>query len=253
MKSKILFFLICFITVKGIAQKPKPLYDKKFTPLSITLNFGFQKPANDLAQRFGNNLAVGGGAEYIRLPSGWLINLNASYIFGNVVNEDVLSKIRTSDGNIITDINTYADISLRERGLYTGANIGKIIKIHDDGNHFGGIRLTLGAGWLYHKIRLQDNQNNVPQLATAYAKGYDRFTAGIAITQFIGYQMVSRDRTLNFYAGFEATEGFTKNQRGFNFDTQQRDDKKRQDILYGVKIGWQIILFSNTNVSNIEY
>jgi hypothetical protein len=253
MKLKIftsaLFFAL-FFDLKAQAIRTLP---KKFTPLSVSASFGAQMPSGDLSARFGNSLAVGIGVEYATIPSGWVINVESNYIFGNTVNEDVLKLLRTTDGNIISDLNTYADVSLRERGLYTGATIGKIVKLHDNGNRFGGIRLALGGGWLYHKIRIQDNQNAVSQLNGEYARGYDRFTAGFATTQFVGYQLISRDRTANFYIGFEATEGFTKNRRGFNFDTGLRDDAKRIDILYGVRAGWQLAIFTNQKAAEIEY
>lgn len=253
MKSKILLgcFIFAFFTqLKAQAVRNLP---KKFNPLSISTTFGVQMPSGDLAARFGNSLAVGIGIEYAKIPSGWFFNVESHYIFGTTVKEDVLKLLRTTDGNIINDLNTYADVSLRERGLYTGVTVGKIFKLHDNGNRFGGIRLSLGGGWLYHKIRIQDNQDAISQLTGEYARGYDRFTAGIATTQFIGYQMVSRDRTINFYVGFEATEGFTKNRRGFNFDTGVRDDLKRIDVLYGVRLGWQLAIFTNQKAEEIEY
>jgi hypothetical protein len=250
--KKIILFIFLWSTSTALnAQRNLP---KDFNAFNITASFGAQKPAGDLAQRFGNNLGVGGGIEYVLIPSGWSYNINAQYIFGQDVYEDVLSKIRTTDGNIIGETNAYADVVLRMRGLYTGASIAKILKLHDGGNHYGGIRLSLGAGWLNHHIRIQDNtQGSVPQLDVQYAKGYDRRSSGIALTQFLGYQMVSRDRTFNFFAGFEFTEGFTRNRRGFNFDTMQRDDLKRHDILYGVRVGWSVPIFTNVNANELEY
>jgi hypothetical protein len=253
MKSKIFTIISFFVLFSSLKAQPKRNLPKNFYPLSISASFGTQMPSGDLEARFGNNLNVGIGIEYARIPSGWIFNVESSYIFGNTVKEDVLKLLRTSDGNIINDLNAYADVNLRERGLYTGATVGKIFKLHDDGNRFGGIRFTLGAGWLYHNIRIQDNQDAVSQLSGEYARGYDRFTAGIATTQFLGYQVISRDRTVNFYIGLDATEGFTKNQRGFNFDTGQRDDRKRIDILYGVRIGWQLAIFTNQKAEDIEY
>ncbi|MDZ7881041.1 MAG: hypothetical protein U5L45_25470 [Saprospiraceae bacterium] len=249
---KAFLFIYLFLCATLQAQPVRTL-QKKFTPLSISTSFGGQKPAGDLAARFGNNLAVGIGIEYTIIPSGWLFNVESSYLFGTTVKEDVLALLRTTDGNIINDINSYADVSLRERGLYTGVTLGKIFKLHDNGNRFGGIRVSLGGGWLYHKIRIQDNQDAVAQLSGEYARGYDRFTAGVATTQFIGYQVVSRDRTINFYIGLEAVEGFTKNRRGFNFDTGRRDDLKRIDLLYGVRVGWQLAIFTNYKGEDIEY
>jgi hypothetical protein len=253
MKSKLLLPFFIFVFFYGLKAQPFRTLQKKFTPLSISATFSGHKPAGDLALRFGNNLAVGIGIEYTIIPSGWLFNVESNYLFGTTVKEDVLTLLRTTDGNIINDLNAYADVSLRERGLYTGVTLGKIFKLHDNGNRFGGIRCTIGGGWLYHKIRIQDNQDAVAQLSGEYARGYDRFTAGIATSQFIGYQVVSRDRTINFYIGLEATEGFTKNRRGFNFDTGRRDDLKRIDILYGVRVGWQLAIFTNQKGEDIEY
>ncbi len=253
MKLKIFTAILFFALFSQLKAQPVRTLPKKFTPLSISASFGPQMPSGDLAARFGNNLAVGIGIEYAKIPSGWVFNVESSYIFGNTVKEDVLKLLRTTDGNIISDLNTYADVSLRQRGLYTGVTVGKIIKLHDNGNRFGGIRLTLGGGWLYHKIRIQDNQDAVSQLSGEYARGYDRFTAGVAATQFVGYQVISRDRTVNFYIGLEATEGFTKNRRGFNYDTGLRDDLKRIDILYGVRVGWQLAILTNQKADDIEY
>ena len=252
MPSKIIILLFSLLFTTGInAQRSLP---KDFNSFNIYASFGAQKPSGDLAKRFSTNLGVGAGVEYVKIPSGWSYSFYAQYLFGQDVKEDVLAKIRTTDGNIIGETNSYADVSLRMRGLYTGASIGKILKLHDAGNRFGGIRLALGAGWLNHHIRIQDNtQGSVPHLDVQYAKGYDRRSSGIALTQFVGYQMVSRDRTLNFFVGFEITEGFTKNRRGFNFDTMLRDDSQRLDILYGVRVGLAVSLFTNVNANELEY
>ncbi len=250
MRFKIIFFFFLG-SVNIQAQRNLP---KNFNAFNINTSFGVQIPAADLATRFANPLSVGGGVEYVRIPSGWSYSLQAHYFFGRNVREDVLAKIRTTDGSIIGETNDYADVALRMRGLYTGASVAKIFKIHDNGNRFGGLRLAFGVGWLNHHIRIQDNsQGSVPELDVAYAKGYDRYTSGVAFNQFAGYQMVSRDRTFNFFAGFECTEGFTRNRRGFNFDTMQRDDAKRHDIIYGVRVGWSIPLFTNVNAAELEY
>jgi hypothetical protein len=253
MKVHILSVCLIFTTFLKVQAQSVRVLQKNFNPLSISTTFGAQKPSGDLVARFGNSLGIGIGIEYARVPSGWFFTIESNYIFGTLVKEDILKGLRTTDGNIINDLNAYADISLRERALYTGATVGKIFKLHDNGNRFGGIRLSLGGGWLYHKIRIQDNQDAVSQLTPQYAKGYDRFTAGLATTQFVGYQVISRDRTINFYIGFEAIEGFTKNRRGFNFDTGMRDDLKRLDVLYGVRAGWQLAIFTNQKGEDIEY
>ena len=112
---------------------------------------------------------------------------------------------------------------------------------------------SAGGGFVQHKIRIQDNGNSAPQIAPPYTAGYDRLTNGLALTQFVGYQIVSRDKTINFFLGLDFTEGFTRNRRGFNFDTRQADTQKRLDILYGARVGGSIPLFTNQNADDIEY
>ena len=251
MKKALVF--ACLLLAANLAAQSRRTFAKEFNPLSINAQFGVQMPLADMARRFGMNFGVGGGVEYTRIPTGWLFGIDANYLFGQDVKEDVLAAIRTKDGGILGDANTYSDVALRERGLYVGGMVGKIFKLHDNGNKFGGIRLTVSAGWLYHQIRIQDNSGAAPQVADVYAAGYDRFTAGVALTQFIGYQIISRDRTVNFTVGFDFTEGFTKNQRGFNFDTGARDDRTRSDFLYGFRVGWQLPIFTNSKAEDIEY
>ena len=68
-------------------------------------------------------------------------------------------------------------------------------------------------------------------------------SSGLFINQFVGYINFSNKRLVNFFAGFEFTEGFTKNQRDYNFDTGLKDNKNRTDILIGFKAGWVFPLY----------
>jgi hypothetical protein len=245
-----IIFLLCWVSFFSYSQKKLPT---QYAPLSIDFHFGVQNPASDLSKRFGSNLCVGVGFERVSLPKGWIFGINGSYLFGQTVYEDVLAPLRTTEGAILGDVGTYASVALRERGFYVGSHFGKIFKISDNGNRFRGIRATFGVGFIQHKIRIQDDSNSAPQVASPFDVGYDRLTNGFALSQFIGYQVVSRDKRINFYAGFDFTEGFTKNRRGFNYDTRQRDDAARLDVLYGFRVGWSIPLTSNVKADEIEY
>jgi hypothetical protein len=244
-------FLLSWVTLFSFAQKKLP---SQYRPLSIDFNFGVQNPEGDLGKRFGTNLCVGVGFEQVSLPIGWIFGIQGNYIFGQTVVEDVLAPLRTPEGAVLGDIGAYASVELRERGYYVGSYFGKIFKLSDNGNRFRGIRATFGVGFMQHKIRIQDDNNSAPQIAPPYDAGYDRLTNGFALNQFIGYQVVSRDKRINFYAGFDFTEGFTKNRRGFNYDTRLRDDAPRFDFLYGFRVGWSIPLISNSvKADDIEY
>jgi hypothetical protein len=252
MKLRTLFLLIhTLYTASSFAQKAK--LPDNYTPLSINTHFGMQLPFANLSKRFGQNLNAGGGFEYALIPKGWLLGIDGYFLFGSKIKEDVLKNIRTPDGQILTDIGTYGDVFLRERGYYIGGHVGKLLTTFDNGNRIGGFNITLGAGFLQHKIKIRDENNAAPQVAPPYSEGYDRLTNGLALTQFIGYQIISRDKTINFSIGVDLTEGFTKNRRGFNFDTRQRDNAQRLDILGGLRATWSIVLFSNQNSESIEY
>lgn len=108
---------------------------------------------------------------------------------------------------------------------------------------------TLGAGFLEHKIRIDVDKDDVPELSGDYLKGYDRLTNGLALTEFIGYMHCGNNRLINFIFGFELTQAFTQNRRDFNFDQMKKDDNKRLDLLYGIKLGWFFPLYRHAATS----
>ena len=74
-------------------------------------------------------------------------------------------------------------------------------------------------------------------LSGDYKKGYDRLTNGLTLKQFIGYQHLDPNLRLNFFAGFEFLEGFTRSRRDFDFDTRRKDQTDRLDLLWGFRVG----------------
>jgi hypothetical protein len=261
--NKILFLAFMILSIGQLSAQvrytdPNALIPKKklpssYRPLSVTMSYTVAQPGADLSKRFGLTMSVGGGIEYIALPKGWFVSADVHALFGNAVREDVIAPLRTAEGEILSDINNYASVSLRLRGMLYNLQFGKLIKLFDNGNKFGGLRIAIGGAHLSHRIRIQDDNNSAPQLDGAYGFGYDRATAGFALTQFLGFQMVSRDKTINFFAGIQTTQGFTKSLRQYNFDTRSFDLKKRLDLLYAFKIGWSLPIFTNQTADDIEY
>jgi len=201
--------------------------------------YAFQWPAGDLADRFGASSTIGGGF-LVKTGKNWLIGVDANFIFGNRMKEDsLLQNLLTTEGYIIDQQGQYADVSLFERGFYSSVKLGKVIPIFGS-NVNSGLMLLAGAGYLQHKIRIEVVNNSAPQLQGDYMKGYDRFTDGFQINQFVGYIHIGESGLANFFAGFEFVESWTQNRRSLNFDEGRRDDKKRLDVLYGIKIGWII-------------
>jgi hypothetical protein len=115
-----------------------------------------------------------------------------------------------------------------------------------------GIRLTLGAGWLSHKIRIQDDKSSVTELTGDYIKGYDRLTAGLGLQQFIGWQHLAANRRANWMLGFEFGQAFTNTRRDWDFTERRKLDQKRVDLRFGIRAAWTIPFYVG-NAKEIFY
>ncbi len=223
------------------------------TGFLLGFSYGLNWPAADLSDRFGQHFSAGLSTEWITPKKDIIFGLDGQFIFGQQVKTDVLAALRTPEGYIYGNDKSIADIQLRQRGFYVGGKIGKIILPAAD-NPRAGLKLTLGIGFLQHKIRIQDDPSrSVPQLSQEYKKGYDRLTNGLALNQFVGYQKLAPDRGLNFFIGIESIQAFTANRRSFNFDTQSSDTENRLDLSFGIRAGWVLPFYYGKAQDEISY
>jgi hypothetical protein len=233
MRCFYLLIFLCLGCVSAIAQNSKGA-------LVVNLSYAAQLPGGDLADDFTTNLNIGLGVQYITKDK-WIFGTEASAMFGGDLKQDVLANMRTEEGEIINDNQSFAIVFLEGRGFYGGVLGGKLINVVKKYPN-SGIRLTGGVGVLQHKIRIQDRTGGLTQLQGEYLKGYDRLTNGLAFTEFIGYQHVSNNNLINFIAGFELTQGFTKNRRSWDYLEMKRLDEPRIDLLNGLRVGWVLTL-----------
>jgi hypothetical protein len=202
-------------------------------------SYAFQLPGGDLADRYGHSSTIGPGFFY-KTASNWIFNADVNFIFGNNINEDsLISNLINTDGFVIDDQGHFAEVTFFERGFYSTLRIGKLIPLSKS-NPNSGLVIMAGAGYMQHKINIQVKNKAASALKGDYKKGYDRFTDGFSTAQFIGYMHIGKTRLANFFVGAEFTQAWTKNRRSMNFDTMIRDDKKRLDLLSGIKAGWII-------------
>jgi hypothetical protein len=103
--------------------------------------------------------------------------------------------------------------------------------------------ISLGGGYLQHKINLYDAQHKVAAVKDQRVYGLDRLSSGFSTSLFVGYLFLSENRLLNFYGGFEICQAFNSSVRKFNYDTGLPDTQKRFDVLSGVKFGWILPLY----------
>ena len=190
--------------------------------------------------------------EYIA-KSNWSLGLDGAFMFGTEVNEDVLAPIRGPEGIIYGDDGGFAEIGLRQRMWNLGVNGGRLFPLFKH-NKRSGIKTSVGVSIFQHKIRVQnDPQVFVAQVAGDAKKGFDRLTNGLAINQFIGYQHLSINQRVNFYAGIELTQAFTQNRRDWNVDTLEKDTSNRLDLLFGIRLGWSLPFYIGVNADDQFY
>ena len=211
------------------------------TPL-VGFSYGYQIPSGDMAKRFGNNYSVQMNVDF-KTKKYWMFGINGLYFFGKDIKEaGIFDSIISQDGYIIDQNGEFADVRLYERGFTVSVTAGRMFPFKKP-NPNSGIEFNVGLGFIQHKIRIETIGNNVPQLSTAYKKGYDRLTNGLLLSENLGYLYLSNNRLLNFYFGFECLQGFTQSRRSYDYDLMKQDTKKRLDILYGGKISWILPLY----------
>lgn len=242
MKIRLIFILVCF----GFLYQMKAqvnVNDSTVAAFIPTFCYAYQFPGGDIAKQYGNNSTIGGGLMY-KSKKNILLSFDVNFIFGNDVknSDSILKFVLTDNGFIIDGNGVYALYNMYERGYSINFRIGKVFSLLA-ANPNSGIFFMGGLGYLAHRLNIDVQHETAPQITGDYAKGYDRLTSGININEFIGYYFMSKSRVLNFYAGFEFYQAFTKSRRDYIFDLMEKDTSSHVDLFYGIKIGWMIPVY----------
>lgn len=231
-------FTLLFIFLSFFA---KSQIDSAIMAPLVCIHVGGQLPGGDLVNRFGANLNAG-GSFMLKTKKNWIFGIESNYMFGRNVKEDVLRQLKTENGSIIDNEGYPADVRITERGLGVHLIFGRIFKFLSR-NPNSGLMVTVGGGYLQHKVNLFDAQQKVAAISGDFVYGYDRLTNGASTSQFLGYLFLSESKLLNFYFGFESYQGYTKSVRKLNYDTGLPDTQQRLDVLYGFRFGWILPLY----------
>jgi hypothetical protein len=210
------------------------------TPL-VGVQYGANWTAADLADRYGFINHIGILAGY-KTNKNWYVGMDANFMFGNQIRISGLFDHLVDSYGHITDVNGDTGIVVvYSRGVNANVTFGKIIPVLSP-NENSGIFFHAGIGYLLHRLRVETQDQVIPQLELDYRKGYDRLTIGTNFHQFLGYSFLANGGFYNFYGGFYLQEGLTWNQRTIFFDQPDVPVSKemRLDIQYGLKIGWYI-------------
>ena len=210
----------------------------------VGIHYGANWTAGDLADRYGFLNHIGAVAGY-KTSKNWFWGMDGNFIFGNQVRmTNVFDNLVDSYGNI-TDVNgDVGQVLALARGFNINFAIGKVVPVFSM-NRNSGLFFHVGAGYLLHKMRIETQDHVIPQIELEYRKGYDRLTTGINTHQFAGYAFLSNKGLVNFYGGFYAQQGFTKNKRDVFFDKPDQPVNKdlRIDMQVGLKLGWFIPIY----------
>ena len=210
----------------------------------ISVSYGGNWTAGDLNNRYGylNHLGLYTG---YKTNKNWIFGIEGNFMFGDKINASGLFDNLVDEKGKITDVNgDIADVVVLSRGMNINADIGKIFPVLSP-NKNSGIYAKIGVGFLAHKMRIETRDHVVPQIELDYRKGYDRLATGINIHQFLGYAFMANRGAFNFYGGFYAQQGFTKNRRNVFFDQPNIpvSQELRMDMQYGFKIAWLIPVY----------
>jgi hypothetical protein len=217
------------------------LSDSSINMHIVGIGYGYVIPGNDLATRFGNGNMLYISYAY-KLKQQFIFEINAGNLFGSNVNENkIFDHIATSDGYLINSQGMLNPIAFEMKGFLIDANIKYLIPVWPNPN--SGFYFGAGGGFLQHKISFGYDYGPLNQIEGDYLKGYDRLTNGITFSQNLGYYFFNNRNLGNFNLTFSSVQAFTQNRRDFNFDEQTRDDAKRLDLLFMIKLGINVPLY----------
>ncbi|RLD82103.1 MAG: hypothetical protein DRJ15_02500 [Bacteroidetes bacterium] len=218
-----------------------------YTPI-IYAAYSINMLGGDIADMYGASSTLGAGIGY-KTKKNVYYSFEYNYLWGGNVKQgdEILQYILTQDGQLIGQSGEYAIFQYFLRGHTVWGRVGKLFPVLSP-NPNSGILLQGGGGWVQHRMFVSVQDNTALQLKDDYKKGYDRLHSGFGLTQSIGYLFLGDSRMWNFYAGFEFSQAWTKNQRDVNFDTRVKDDTQKLDLFYGFKIGWVIPMYRRAPV-----
>ena len=229
----ILLFSILILT-NGTCQKNK---DSIIYFPFVRVSLALQSPKGDFAEDYGTNSNIG-------LSIGWknkrnqTFELNYNFIHSeNVKNTSVLNHLINDQGWIINQYGEENLYLMYHRGGLISLDIGKVLNLIGP-NPNSGIFLKGGIGSMYHKIRIENQENLIPQLKKEYLKYYDRLTVGVLLKQYIGYQNMSNNKLVNFTIGIEIIQGFNRGMRDYQIDLMGPYTDNKFDVYLGLRAGW---------------
>jgi len=240
MLKKVFLFVTAFLSLSYNSIGQAAISETSIFIPYLTISYGLYSPGGDLADRFGLTNYFG-GTFTIKTSNNMTYGVNGGMFFGNDVKvENLLHEMRTNNGDILDDNVKLSEVHFLERGFQITGQVGKIFH-NGKTNPNSGIYLNLGLGYNSNWVRIENQENTIPQLSKENKKYYDRRVSGILFTEYIGYQLFSNKGLANFSAGLEFMEGFNSDFRTYNIDDKSEISNNYLDLYFGFRIGWSIL------------
>jgi len=210
-------------------------------------------PIGEMSNTFGFSNNAGLNISY-KVKKNFLIGIEGAYLFGSRVKNTAnpLNAISTqSTLQIIGTDGSLNDIPITLSGFEIALRVGKLFttsKKHPN----SGVIISLAPGFMQHKLFINANTNIIPELNSTYKEGYDHLTNGPMIAGNIGYLYLERKKFLSFQAGLDFAMGFTEERRNWNFEQMSADKHQILDMLIGLRLVWNIPIFTNRD-SEVYY
>lgn len=241
---RILFLLFFGLFTATIALTQRNVTEDRISTPYVSIHYGANVPDGDFAERFGFTSHLGGIIGY-KTNFNYILGIEGNFMFGNQVREpNLLENLKDAQGTVTNFSGTPAEILYFLRGFNLNGMMGFIFP-NSGHNPNSGVIMNLGAGYLWHRIRIESREDEVPQIEEDNLQGYDRLTTGWNSNQFLGYSFMANEGLVNFYAGFYFVQGYTYNRRELFWDRPdfQVPTERRLDLQYGVRLGWLIPVY----------
>lgn len=209
----------------------------------VGVSGSIQEPGGNWTDHFSTSSAIGVETGW-KTGSNFLFTMEGAYGFGGPIKnkEAIVGQLTTDNGNLLNLNGNFATLTLYQRSVYTNLNIEKVFGFWRPNRNSGPI-VGLGAGYIWHWIRIDNAGNDSPQINDNYEHGYDQLSQGTFIKQSLGYLYLSPNRKVNFKVSFEFMQAFTENVRGYNYATGYADKDSKLNLNYGLKLTWYLPIY----------
>jgi len=241
---KSLFSFLISLSILSTSLGQSSINDSSiFMPL-FKLGYSGNFPSADFKEKVDFTSSLNIRLE-VKFENQFIIGSRYDFLFGNNFKDSgMLKDLANESGEIINVNGQYGSYEMLQRGHHLGVYVGRLFPVFSP-NPNSGIITTAGIGLLAYRVNFNNISGDIIQFTADYVAGYDRYTSGISLTQYVGYRYMSKNKLMNFYGGIEFNQAFTKIRRDYQVDYEVNDPRfgTRKDFYWNIQVGWILPLY----------